>query len=357
MGQYSKSLRGIFTSTGVAKFISLPMVPDTFEIWNKTKWNSAVDNTVFNAIGFAEDAAGTANCLIKTAAEAVGAIQIASGGFTFLKVGSTQYGNIFTISGIDRTTGIVTTTADHGYVVGDTVLLYGTTGMLQIAGTSTTITAVGSPTTFTIGNIPTSGFAANATAGFVKKVLYPDIYLPFSNIITAVTPGATSTTISTSVDHSFVVGQEVAFVFPSTGYVNIWGITGLDFQNSTGSPVIAVVTSITDSNTFVVNVGSSGTFAYPTSAQAAAGITFPQVLPVGDQNSGGNLIPPLFPQPTENTYTNTLYTQAITIPGAFISNTGQGVLIELGTADAVMQANNDVIAWEAKFPDAVQLRS
>lgn len=358
MGQYSKSVRGTFTSDGTPKFIQLPTVPDTFEIWNKTQWNSAVDNTGFNAIGFAEDAPGTANCLIKTGAEAVGAIKITSKGFSFIRVGSPTYGSVFTISGIVAATGVVTTTAPHGYSVGDTVLLYGTTGMLQIAGTATTITAVGSTTTFTIGNIPTAGFAAAATAGFVKQLFYPDIYLPFGNIITAVTPGATSTTISTSVNHSFVVGQEVFFTIPTTGFSSVWGVSGLDtlgVVTSTGVPQRATITSITDANTFVVNVGCTGTFAYPTSAQAALGITFPQVLAIGDQNSGGNLTTPLYPQPTENTYLNTLYTQAITIPGAFNSNTGQGVLIGLGTADAILHATSDVIAWEANFPDAVQL--
>ncbi len=362
MGQYSKSLRGTFTSTGAAKFLSLPMVPDTIEIWNKTQWNSSTDDTVFNAIGFAEDAAGTAQCYIKTGAEAVGAIQITTGGFSFISAGTYQYGSTFTISGIVAATGVVTTTAPHGYSVGDTVLIYGTTGMLQIAGTTTTITAVPSTTTFTIGNIPTSGFAANATAGFVKQVLYPDLYVPFNTLITAITTG-TTTTIATSVNHSFVVGQEVFFTIPGTGFVNtnpVWGTTQLDslgVVNATGVPQQAYVISITNANTFVVNVNSTGfgAFTYPTSAQAALGITFPQVMAIGDSNSGFVMAPPFFPQPTGNTYTNTLYPKALTIPGAYLPNTRQGVLIGLGTANAVMQATSDVIAWEAKFPDAVQL--
>ncbi len=364
MTEYSKILRGTFTSNGNAKFLSLPMVPDTIEIWNKTEWNSAVDDTVFQAIGFAEDAAGTADCLIKTAAEAVGAIQITSGGFSFISAGTYQYGPTFTISGIVAATGIATTTAPHGFAVGDAVLLYGTLGMLQIAGTMTTVTAVTSPTTFTIGNIPTAGFAAAATAGFVKKVLYPDLYVPFGTNITAVSTGAT-TTITTSVNHSFVIGQEVFFVIPSTSFVNttpVWGTTQLDSQfvvQSTGIPQQAYVTAIPAANQITVNVNSTGfgTFTYPTSAQAALGITFPQVLAIGDQNSGGTLVPPLPPQPSGTPIAGTLYPNAITIPGAYLPNTRQGVIVGLGTVDAVMHTTSDVIAWRAIFPDAVQLNA
>jgi hypothetical protein len=287
MAQYSKIIRGTFTSTGAAKFLSLPMVPDTIEIWNKTKYATTTNHVGVSAIGFAEDAAGTAYLTESNGTAWLGKI-LTSGGFTFLSAGTYQYGSTFTITGIVAATGVVTTSAPHGYSVGDTVLIYGTTGMLQIAGTMTTITVVPSTTTFTIGNIPTAGFAANATAGFVKKVLFADLYVPFGNPITAITTG-TTTTIATAVNHSFTVGQEVFFVIPQVS-ASVWGTTQLDSQvylQANLVPQQAYITSITNANTFVVNVNSTGytAFAYPTSAVAALGLTFPQVLAIGDSNS------------------------------------------------------------------------
>lgn len=362
MTEYNKICEGYFTSTGVAKFISLPMVPDQIEMWNKTKWATATDNLVRYATGFAEDAAGTAYAITADGAAATDKnVTLTSGGFSFISAGTYQYGPTLTISGIVAATGVVTTTGNHNLAVGDAVLLYGTTGMLQIAGTVTTVTAIGSPTTFTIGNIPTAGFAANATAGFAKKVLYPDLYVPFGNIITAITTGAT-TTIKTSINHSFVVGQEVSFVIPNTGFVNtnpVWGTTQLDSQSYlslTGIPQQAYITSITNANTFVVNVNSTGygAFTYPTSAQAALGITFPQVLAIGDQNSGSTLVPPLPPQPSPVTYTNTVYPQALTIPGAYLANTRQGVIIGIGNGTQLMHQTGDVVRWRAIYPDQIQ---
>ena len=358
MAQYSKIIRGTFTSTGAAKFLSLPMVPDTIEIWNKTKYATTTNHTGVAAIGFAEDAAGTAYLTESNGTAWLGKI-LTSGGFTFISAGTYQYGPTFTISGIVAATGVATTTAPHGLAVGDAVLLYGTTGMLQIAGTATTVTAVGSTTTFTIGNIPTAGFAANATAGFVKKILYPDLYVPFNNPITAITTG-TTTTIATALNHSFVVGQEVFFTIPQTQFAGVWGTTQLDSASvaaSTGIPQQAYITSITDAHTFVVNVNSTGytAFAYPTSAQAALGITFPQVMAIGDSNTGFVMAPPFFPQPTGQTFTNTVYPKALTIPGAYLANTRQGVIVGTGDGTEIIHATSDVIAWRAIFPDAVQL--
>lgn len=363
MAQYSKIIRGTFTSTGVAKFLSLPMIPDTIEVWNKTKWATTTNHIGTQAIGFAEDAAGTAYVTESNGTAWLGKI-ITTGGFTFINAGTYQYGPTATITGIVAATGIVTTNAAHGFVVGDAVLLYGTTGMLQIAGLVTSVTAVGSPTTFTIGNIPTAGFAAAATAGFAKKVLYPDLYVPFVNTITAITTGAT-TTIATSVNHSFVVGQEVFFVIPNTGFVNttpVWGTTQLDSQvvvQATGIPQQAYITSITNANTFVVNVNSTGfgAFTFPTSAQAALGITFAQVAAIGDSNNGFVQAPPLPLQPTGQTYTNTVYPKALTIPGAYLPNTRQGVIVGIGDGTEIIHANNDVIAWRAIYPDLVYLNA
>ncbi len=357
MTQYNKICEGYFTSTGAARFLSLPMVPDQIEIWNKTKWATATDNLVRYATGFAEDAAGTAYCICADgAADDDKNVTITTGGFSFVSAGTYQYGPTLTITGITAASpAVVTTSTVHGLSTGDAVLIYGTTGMLQIAGVAYSVTVL-STTTFSI-NVAAVGFAAPATAGFCKKILYPDLYVPYGTVITGITTG-TTTTIETALNHSFVVGQEVFFVIPQVS-ATVWGTRQLDSQVYTQANLVpqqAYVTSITDANTFVVNVNSTGytAFAYPTSAVAALGMTFPQVLAIGDQNSGGTLVPPLPPQPSATTLTNTAYPNALTIPGAYLANTRQGVIIGIGNGTQIMHATSDVVRWRAIFPDQIQ---
>lgn len=362
MSQYNKDAEGYFTvgTAATDQFIGLPFVPNTFEIWNKTEWgsNNATPQVQY-AIGYAEDPAGYAYATENvTSSTALKNVAFTSNGFSFISAGTYQYGPTLTITGIVAATGVVTTSAPHGLAVGNDVLIYGTTGMLQIAGTLTTVTAVGSPTTFTIGNIPTSGFAAAATAGFVKRLLYADLYVPEGTNVTGV--GATvtgvptnNTVINTSLNHKFVVGQEVFLVFPQTGLVNttsVWGMGQLDSAfvlQSTGVPQQAYITQTAATNSnlaanqFAININSTGfaAFTYPTSAQAALGITFPQALSIGDQNSGGSQVPPLpFVPP------------AITIPGAFYANTRQGVII----GSSLLLNASDVIHWRATYPDLIK---
>ncbi len=362
MAEYNKISSGYFTGTAAtAKIIPLAYKPKKFEIWNRTEWGSAnAAQQVQYAIGFSDADNGTAYVQRNsTSAATLEAAIFTSGGFTFIEAGTYQYGPTLTISGIVASTGVVTTTGNHNLVVGDSVVLYGTTGMLQIAGTATTVTAVGSPTTFTIGNIPTSGFS-NATAGFAKQLIYADLYVPFNNIISGVTPSTNTTSISTSLNHGFVVGQEVFFVIPQTGFINstpVWGITGLDslaYQTATGIPQQAIITSITNANTFVINKGTaqgiSGTFKYPTSAQAALGITFPQVSAIGDQNFGLSGLYPIPPQPAGSTYTNSTYPKALTIPGAFTAYTGNFVIIGASLITNVTTGGAN-IEWRAEYPD------
>lgn len=347
MAQYSKIAQGYFTSTGVAKFISLPFLPDQFEIWNKTKWATATSNLVRYATSFAEDTAGTAYAICADGAAATDKnVTLTSGGLTFINAGTYQYGPTLTISGITQAAAaVVTTTGNHNLVTGDAVAIYGTTGMLQIAGAVYSVTVL-SATTFSIP-VNSAGFAAAATAGFCKKVLYPDLYTPFGTNITAISTGAT-TTITTAVNHGFVVGQEVFFVVPAVT-ATAWGTTQLDtlaYNTANVVPQQAYVTSVPAVNQIVVNVNSTGftAFAFPTSAQAALGMTFPQVLAIGDQNSGTtNATTPLPVVPP-----------AITIPGAYYTNTRQGVIIGIGNGTQIMHATSDVVRWRAIYPDQIQ---
>ena len=115
-------------------------------------------------------------------------------------------------------------------------------------------------------------------------------YTPFACDVTAVTTGET-TTITTSQDHSFVVGNLVQFFIPSQ-----WGMTQLDQRKG----LVLAVPSATE---IEVEIDSRefSSFTTPASPTQPA-----QVLSAGDRNYG-DLSPggiPVIPQ---------------TVPGSFIN--------------------------------------
>jgi len=346
MAEYSKILRGTFTSTGVNKPLYLPMVPDTIEIWNETQYGTTTNHHAISGIGFNESAAGTGYLTASNGTANVGVV-VTSGGFTFFSAGTYAFGPVKAMATtfVTQANPANVTVTAHGYNTGDTVWIYGTTGMLQIAGVPYVITKVDA-NNFTIP-VNSSGFAAAATAGFVKQFKFPDLYIPEVCVITNVTQ-AVQAVITTNVNHNFVVGQEVGFTIPPQ-----WGMVQLDnaifLQTSNGIPQQAYVVSVT-ANTLTVNVNTTGytAFAYPTSAVAALGMTFPQVWPIGDQNTGylaPGGVPPYLG------VTNGV----IGIPGAFVANTRQGVIIGTGDGTTIIHATSDVVAWRAIFPDAILL--
>ena len=343
MGTYNKIAEGSFTSTGVAEFIDLPFLPNSFEVWNVTAIGTPTQNEITHAISWADATAGTASVEYFNVSPVLTTTNLASGGLSFIQAGTYQYGSTLTISGITQAAaGVVTTSTNHGLATGDSVLIYGTTDMLQIAGEIYTVTVTGA-TTFTIPVATNgTGFTGAATAGFCKKVLYPDLYIPFRSAVTAVSAG-TTTTLTLAVNHSFVVGQEVFLQFPTVSST-AWGMFQLDtltYNSANVVPQQAYVTAVPAANQITINVNSTGftAFAYPTSAQAALGMTFPAVYAIGDQNYG-----PTGPGP---------FVPPITIPGAFAANTRQGVLIGLGNGTQVLHASSDVVRWRATYPDLI----
>lgn len=111
-------------------------------------------------------------------------------------------------------------------------------------------------------------------------------YLPLNVVISNVSKGST-TSVTTSSAHYFVVGQLVRFHIPT-----VYGMTQLTDQE-------AYIISVPSTTSFVVDVNSMNYTAY-VSSPTYPGFTSPQVSPVGDRN---------------NTSSN------LTISGAFINNT------------------------------------
>jgi hypothetical protein len=378
MAEYSRIARGNFTAAGTAMaaasgYVNIPFRPDFVEFWNYTNINTApADSKVTRAWWDSGLISGTNNPTMVELYNASGVSTfdtIVTGGISTFYAGlALQYGASIGVTAITKAAqAVVTTASAHGYNIGDTVILesvaIGTTNdMILLNGVPFTIVAVGSTTTFTINwNTNQSNYTALTaqTVPIVKKVLYPFLYLPQDNVISALTLAAT-TTVATTMYHNLEVGQEVAFRIPPQ-----WGTIQLNSLPNTvipGSPIYGYVVSVTDNWTFVVNINSSAYTAFNTNPATPniVGLTYPQVVPVGDVNSGGiglntfqnALYPsPLFPNPNNRVPT----INGPAIRGAFVNNTEQGFFIGTGTGTtttaATLMTTGDLIYWQAYLFD------
>lgn len=370
MAEYSRIAKGSFTSTGAAKVINLPFQPQLVRLFNYTAAATPAQHGVPFAYWQSGMGQGFAMEQVFNATPVLTTDIVSANGFSTFSAGQLlQYGAQIQISGITKASpAVVTTGSAHGYSSGDVVIFQGlyqssTTGMPQICGMPFTVTVTGS-TTFTIPwNTNQSNYtalSASPAGAFVKKVLYPYLYEPGVSFISAITTGST-TTIDTTAGHNFVVGQQVAFRIPSS-----WGMTQLNsLPNATipGSPIYGYVISVTDYNTVVVNISSSAYTAFNSNQTVASvpGLSFPQIVAVGDVNSGGVQISSgsaLYPSP----YTVAIGTTQISsiggpaLLGAYFNNTSQGFVIGAGagtndSSSVLVGANADVVYWEAFLQD------
>lgn len=373
MTEYSRMAKGRFVSTGARQIINLPFQPDYVEFINYTAANTAATSQnipqawwdINMGQGFAVVEGYNATPALIYDTVTTNGISTFSAG-QLLQFGAAQ--NVTTIT--KASPAVVTATSAHGLASGDVVIfsnLYqtATTGMQQITEIPFTVTVTGA-TTFTIpwntnqSNYTAYDIATATVQGTFKKVLYPYLYAPGVNIITAVTTG-TTTTVDTTSAHNFVVGQEVAIRVPT-----LWGTTQLNsLPNTTipGSPIYGYVVSVTDYNTVIININSTGftTFNSNQTFASVPGLSYAQILAVGDVNTGGvpissgsALYPPPFTRPIGTTTVNTINGPAI--QGAYFNNTSQGFIIGNGagtvlTTASLVGATSDVILWRAYLHD------
>jgi hypothetical protein len=375
MAEYSKLAKGFFTSTGAAQIINLPFLPGSVWMTNYTAAATPANHGIPRAYWNSQMGQGFAVADLFNSTPVLTTGVVTTNGISNFSAGQLlQFGAVFNNTSnafsINKANPAqITTNSAHGLTTGQVVIfqnLYqtSTTGMPQIDGIPFVITVTGA-TTFTIPwNTNQSNYTAFNTAtstnnvGSFKQVLYPFLYAPGVNIISALTLAATTTVVTTS-PHNFVQGQEVAFRIPTA-----WGTTQLNSLPDLlipGSPIYGYVTSVTNSTTFVVNINSTGYTAFATNPTVASvpGLTFPQVLAVGDVNTGGvqysGATIGLYPPPIVNGF-NTINGPAI--QGAFVNNTSQGFIIGAGatTNDAssvLVGASSNVIYWEAFAHDIV----
>jgi hypothetical protein len=378
MAEYSRIAKGHFTSTGAAQVVNLPFQPDYVEFTNYTLANTnATSQNIISAKWDVSMGQGQAVIEGYNGTALIYDVVATNGISTFSAGQLLQYGPTYSYANAGNPTfsitaaspAVVTTSVAHGLQSGDVIIfenLYqsSTTGMVQMCGVPLTVT-VTNTTTFSVNwNASGSNYTAfdSSTAtnnvGSWKQVLYPYLYAPNQAVITAI--NTSTNVITTAAAHNFQIGQEVAFRIPPA-----WGSTQLNSLPDAlipGSPLYYYVTAVTQ-NTFTVAGNLTAVTAFnPNQAFASVvGLTFPQVVAVGDFNtggvqySGGNLYPsPLVYTGNGNSAVSTINGPAIL--GSFVNNTSQGFIIGAGagrvlTTGKLVGASTNVIYWRALLSD------
>jgi hypothetical protein len=374
MAEYSKIAKGHVTSVtgGGTPVINLPFQPLSVKWWNQTAYATPTNTWVY--AGYWDVSMGQGGGLVEKfgAGPVTTTGNLSSGGVTTFSAGKLlQYGPFFPLgttggAGIALTSGTtltVTTAAAHGLVSGNWVVfqnLYETssTGIQQISGIPFQVTVTGA-NTFTIswnGTNSNSYYtaidtSATGNAGF-RQILYPCLYEPGISFIWNISTTSGVTTVSTTAPHNFQVGQEIGFRIPS-----VYGSTELNELPDVsipGSPIYYYINSVPSSNSFTF-LGAPAYTAFTVQNIPFAsfvGLQFPQVLAVGDVNTGATLFSggQLYPSP--QLYNGFSTTSAPTINGpailgAYVNNTSQGFFFGSGAAPIASQ----VIYWEALYHD------
>ena len=374
MTEYSRMAKGFFTSTGFAQAINLPFQPDYVEFINRTAFARADQFDVPQAWWDVNNGQGTAWMNEFLAGDALTTDIVQTNGISTFSAGlALQFGPQQQIVTSTKASPTSFNVVAHGYQTGDVVMFQGlyqtaVTGMPQMSGQMFSVTRTDADNFTVLWNSTGANYTALAgspAGAFVKKVLYPYLYFPGVNFVSALVLAAT-TTVTTTAQHNYYVGQEIAFrIAPE------WGTSQLNSLPNVvipGSPIYGYVVSITNAFTFVCNIDSTNFTAFNVNQPIEAapgfpgvsGIDLPQVLAVGDVNTGGASISPgsaLYPPPYTGeggTHVNTINGPAI--KGAFVNNTSQGFIIGAGLGAAHAEAHlvgtaGDVIFWRAYLHD------
>lgn len=247
-------VQGSFVSDGLPKVLDIQAGALYFKLTNVTagqeyEWYK----------GFAAD----------TAYDVTGSALISSGGISAFQSAENAFGPEKVGTAVSQAASAVVTMNAHGFLEGDVVRLYGTTGMRQIAGMLFKVKAPVNANDFAI-DLDSSGFAAAATAVKARKLLVPQLFEPRARYVVALGLGA-STTVTCSEDHGYQVGQYVTLQVPAVfGSVEINGKSGR-------------ISSVPASNQFVVEIDSAAATAFAFPSSGSVPISFAMVEPAGSQ--------------------------------------------------------------------------
>ncbi len=339
MAEYSKLARGSFISTNLPQTIPLPFIPQRIEVTNYTVQSQSVRGSIFRSIwdvSMPTDSALQEGLAFLESTYLVFSQYVSAGGIkTFSKALSNQFGPQQQVKTATTANPVVFTVDNHGYSVGDTVVFEGlyassSSGMAQMCGMVFTVNSVPNSNTFQVNwNTNQSNYAGLSGSPFgayVKQVYSDYLYQPGVYNIFSVSQSQQAVVTTTSY-HNLVIGSQVTFRIPSLwGMIQLNGITG-------------TVTAVNSSFSFTMNVDSThfSTFNTNVPFMFVPGLNFPQVIAVGDINTGGGL----------QTINGIDVQNGPSINGSFLNNTSFGFIAGV----PVVGAEGDLLFWEAKYYD------
>lgn len=293
---------GSFTSDStLAKQVALSDRPDLFWIRNRTAWGDDAAETSVESwwrYGMAGASAQTADQAVTTGILSTEAVT--TGGFTFIDTANPpSFAQLATTNIAGNSGTFVVDMSDTGSIaVGDYVRLFATTGELQIAGYTFQVTAVSANTSITLGYMASAvsagglaTFAAAGTAGFVKKYIPNRMYPRWAYV--AMITKATQAVVYFTAKNDYTPGEILSFRVPEE--------FGMLEMNNVQARVLSVTNSSTVSSV-TLDWDTSGytTYAFPTSAVAAAGVSPAVAVPSssGVVPDNGSATQPQIPEGT-----------------------------------------------------------
>lgn len=172
---------------------------------------------------------------------------------------------------------VVTTGNTAALVTGSIVRLLADAGAPNLMGFDWEVGTVVANTSFKFRWVLANAPGAVGTGGDWVQIPYNPLFYPPWRYIINITQAA-SAVVTTSVTHGYNIGNEVRFNVPPQ-----WGMTQINGMYGT-------ITAInTATNTFTVNINTSGFDAFVFPPNAAYPFTFAQVVPFGE-NTGQALM-------------------------------------------------------------------
>lgn len=274
-----------FTSTGAATTFPLPNNAVKVEVYDLTNIattaaatagaEAALYQKAFSINGMPAGSGYSYTNTINTKTMVESLLATNGGGFTFFDSSNQTPGAPRAITAVTAANPAVVSAANTTGLITNTsvVRMINVAGMQQISSMDFTVGTVTAGVSFGLRYLNASAFAAPGTTGFYRIIPFNPIYYPRRRFITGITQ-ATSAVITLSVVHEYTVGQLVRINVPAAfGMSEINGLTGT---------ITAITTGATNTITVDIDSSSFTAFAFPTSATAAGGVTFPQVVPVGE---------------------------------------------------------------------------
>ena len=287
-----------FISTGNAQIIPIKISFDWMQSYNysvvsaqtatgvtRTYWQRGMPaNECLMEYFSAVPVIGQAAALTFPGGAKPGYIEYSSGNNIYSPLNYTNLFQPIAVTAISNAAAPLVTTGDTHTVAlapGDIVRLSNTNPQVgQLGGIDFTVgNVVNADTNFTLAYGPTV-IAGAAMGAFYRKLVYDTPWVPRKRYISAIVPG-TTTVVSMTVDHNFLVGEKVRFHIPEvrgTGGIN-FGMVQLD--NMVGT-VIAINKVQGVTNTITVDINSSAFTAFAWPLTAFDRFTPPTVCPIGE---------------------------------------------------------------------------